>query len=129
MQFAWTFSVLLSAMFSKTFFKDKCPNFKGTGPDFLVVVGNIFLMIGGHQDGCTFSYFICLVQVSPKFLTFVPLTLHDGSGCGHAYFGGDNCVYLICESERSVSCWLSRCCPVGPQDVGQLFHPLLFGFF
>ncbi|KAL6335469.1 hypothetical protein AAG906_029712 [Vitis piasezkii] len=46
------------------------------------------LLIGGHPDGRAISHFVCPIQVSFKLLTFVPLTLHGGSGCGHAYFVG-----------------------------------------
>ena len=86
------------------------------------------MLIGGHPDGCIFSHFVFPIQVSCKFLTFVPLTLYDGSGREHAYFCGDDCVYLVCEGEGSVSRWSSRCCLVGPQDIGQLFYPFFFGF-
>ena len=98
------------------------------GLDFPVVVGNNPLLIGGHPYGRAFSHFVCPIQVSFKLLTFVPLTLHGGLGCGHAYLCGDDCVYFVCESEGSVSHWSSWCCPVGPQDARQLFHPFKFGF-
>ena len=88
------------------------------GLGFPVVVGSSSLLIGGHPDGCTPPYLVCPIQVSFKFLTFVPLILYDGSGCGHAYLCWDNYVHPVGKSEGSVSGWSSKCCSISPQDAG-----------
>lgn len=94
--------------------KDECSNLEGAGSYLTVVVGSYLLLIGSNPDGGAFFYFVCLVQVLSKFLIFVPLILHDGPGRGHAYFDRDDCVHSVCESERGVSYWSSKCRPVGP---------------
>ncbi|KAL6319831.1 hypothetical protein AAG906_036896 [Vitis piasezkii] len=81
--------------------EDECSDLEGVGQCLTVVVGNRPLLIGSHLDGCTFPYFVRPVQVLSKFLAFVPLTLHDGLGHGHAYFHRDDCVHPVHKSERS----------------------------
>ena len=51
---------LFSCIF-KDFFEDKCLDLKGMGLGFPVVVERNSLLIGGHPDGRTFSYFFCPV--------------------------------------------------------------------
>ena len=45
----------------ENFPNDKCSDLEDSGPCLVVVMSNRPLLVGGHPDGCIFSYLIHLV--------------------------------------------------------------------